>query len=88
MSCAITEAQLLAVLKTQLGEQDPPITLKTTLFDLNMDSLDVIELAMAVEDACHCVVDEDALRERCDHHYREATVADLLEWLQPIKTTS
>ena len=60
MACTLTAEKLIELIDTQL---DVRANLDTALSDLNMDSLDVIELAMAVEDACDIEVDEALLRD-------------------------
>ncbi len=85
MACdKLTAEKLIEIIEIQLGDFDFPVTLKTTLFDLNMDSLDVIELAMAIEDASDCTIDEAEFRDRCESDHN-LSIGDLLDWLQPAK---
>lgn len=53
--------KVVAIVAEQLGISTDDITAETTLEDLNADSLDVVEVIMALESEFHMEIpDEDA----------------------------
>lgn len=71
MSEPSIEARLLAEVKRQLGLYQEPKLTNTFVGDFGCDSLDMVELAMALEDE-FCIVIDDDEGMKC------ATVSDVL----------
>ena len=53
--------KLRAVIMEIIGADEDEITLDATLDDLNLDSLDVVEIIMAAEDEFNIGIPDDAL---------------------------
>lgn len=53
--------KLRAVIMEIIGADEDEITLDATLDDLNLDSLDVVEIMMAAEDEFDIEIPDDAL---------------------------
>ena len=67
--------KVVAIVAEQLGISTDDITAETTLEDLNADSLDVVEVIMALESEFHMEIpDEDAEKIK--------TVGALAEYVQ------
>ena len=67
--------KVVAIVAEQLGISTDDITAETTLEDLNADSLDVVEVIMALESEIHMEIpDEDAEKIK--------TVGALAEYVQ------
>ena len=67
--------KVVAIVAEQLGNSTDDITAETTLEDLNADSLDVVEVIMALESEFHMEIpDEDAEKIK--------TVGALAEYVQ------
>lgn len=67
--------KVVAIVAEQLGISNDDITAETTLEDLNADSLDVVEVIMALESEFHMEIpDEDAEKIK--------TVGALAEYVQ------
>ena len=67
--------KVVAIVAEQLGISTDDITAETTLEDLNVDSLDVVEVIMALESEFHMEIpDEDAEKIK--------TVGALAEYVQ------
>ena len=67
--------KVVAIVAEQLGISTDDITAETTLEDLNADSLDVVEVMMALESEFHMEIpDEDAEKIK--------TVGALAEYVQ------
>jgi len=70
--------KICALIREQLGlDSDFPITEKTTIQDLNADSLDVAEFFMTLEDTFDVEIPEDA-------EFRVHTMGDVAELIESL----
>lgn len=68
-------AQVKAIVSEKMGADEEDITLETTFDDLNADSLDVVELIMALEEEFDMEIpDEDVEKIK--------TVGDAVEYIK------
>ena len=71
MSAENIEARVLAVVQQQLGNERPPKVTDSFRTNLGCDSLDLVEMTMALEDEFCIVIDDD-------EGEKVATVADAI----------
>lgn len=70
------------ILAEQMDVDPESITLETTFEDLDADSIDIVEMIMALEDTYDVEFPED---EKKDYATFGALVTDLYEYLEQIK---
>ena len=49
-----------SIIVDQLGRKPEDVTIKTSFEDMDVDSLDVVELIMAIEDEFEITIDDEA----------------------------
>lgn len=74
----VIKNKILDIIKTILEEKDVKIVPFQKVKDLNIDSLDMFEILMEIEDACEIEIDADAIMEF-------ETVDDIIQYCQRVK---
>ena len=72
------KAQVISIIAEQLGVSESEITEETAFADLGADSLDAVELNLALEEKLGISIDEEAMANM-------KTVADIVEYLESNK---
>lgn len=72
-----TEQKVIHIIAQQLGLNESEITPASTLEELNIDSLDLLEATMALEDAFGVEIEDDDT-------FKWLTVGDAIEYLRAL----
>lgn len=75
----MTKEELIDLIHVHSGIAKEKIEGKTTMADLNYDSLDRLEVVMRVEEDLRIMIDDDAAEK---HFGRESTIDSMVAYLQ------